>query len=84
MKSHPKGGDLVKGSSDRWLFSPSGRQPIKSEEGCLGLQQTGELANVGAQQSYATTERSLNPDHTGGAQMVISRKALKQAGFTFG
>jgi HK97 family phage major capsid protein len=40
----------------------------------------GELANVGAANPYATTERSLSPDHTGGAQMVISRKSLKQAG----
>lgn len=39
-----------------------------------------ELGNVGAATPYETTERSLNPDHTGGAQMVISRKALKQAG----
>lgn len=40
----------------------------------------GELANVGAAKPYATTERSLLPDNTGGAQMVISRKSLKQAG----
>lgn len=40
----------------------------------------GELANVGAASKYATTERSLSPDYTGGAQMVISRKSLKQAG----
>lgn len=39
-----------------------------------------ELGDVGAPKEYKTTERSLNPDHTGGAQMVISRKALKQAG----
>lgn len=39
-----------------------------------------ELSNVGAANPYATTERSLSPDHTGGAQMVISRKSLKQAG----
>lgn len=53
--------------------------PVATAGAVFGWQ-TGELANVGAQQSYATTERSLNPDHTGGAQMVISRKALKQAG----
>jgi len=35
---------------------------------------------VGAPNPYETSERSLTPDHTGGAQMVISRKALKQAG----
>lgn len=40
----------------------------------------GELGDVGAANPYATTERSLSPDHTGGAQMVISRKSLKQAG----
>lgn len=41
---------------------------------------TSELGNVGASKAYATSERSLNPDHTGGAQMTISRKSLKQAG----
>src|SRR5690625_1052175 len=39
-----------------------------------------ELGDVGAPKEYKTGERTLNPDHTGGAQMVISRKALKQAG----
>jgi HK97 family phage major capsid protein len=40
----------------------------------------GELASIGAASKYATSERSLSPDYTGGAQMVISRKSLKQAG----
>lgn len=40
----------------------------------------GELGDVGAANPFAITERSLSPDHTGGAQMVISRKSLKQAG----
>ncbi|HCQ59507.1 MAG TPA: phage major capsid protein [Sulfitobacter sp.] len=42
--------------------------------------QTSETGNVGAAAAYATTERSLSPDQTGGAQMVITRKALKQSG----
>src|SRR5690625_2895861 len=41
---------------------------------------TSELGDVGGPKEYKTSERSRNPDHTGGAQMVISRKALKQAG----
>ena len=53
--------------------------PVATAGAVFGWQTT-ELANVGAQQTFATTERSLNPDHTGGAQMVITRKALKQAG----
>jgi HK97 family phage major capsid protein len=39
-----------------------------------------ELADVGAASKYATTERSLSPDNTGGAQMILSRKSLKQSG----
>lgn len=53
--------------------------PVATAGAVFGWQ-TNELANVGAAQTFATTERSLNPDHTGGAQMVISRKALKAAG----
>ncbi|MTD99263.1 phage major capsid protein [Paracoccus sp. YIM 132242] len=53
--------------------------PVATAGAVFGWQTT-ELGNVGAQQAFATTERSLAPDHTGGAQMVISRKALKQAG----
>lgn len=53
--------------------------PVATAGAVFGWQTT-ELANVGAASAYQTTERSLNPDHTGGAQMVISRKALKQAG----
>lgn len=53
--------------------------PVATAGAVFGWQ-TGELANVGAASAYQTTERSLNPDHTGGAQMVITRKALKQAG----
>ncbi|SNR59173.1 phage major capsid protein [Paracoccus sediminis] len=53
--------------------------PVATAGAIFGWQ-TNELANVGAAQPYETAERSLNPDHTGGAQMVISRKALKQAG----
>jgi len=53
--------------------------PVATAGAVFGWQTT-ELANVGAASPYETEERSLNPDHTGGAQMVISRKALKQAG----
>ena len=53
--------------------------PVATSGAVFGWQ-TGELGNVGAANPYKTTERSLNPDHTGGAQMTISRKALKQAG----
>ncbi|MTD99931.1 phage major capsid protein [Paracoccus sp. YIM 132242] len=53
--------------------------PVATAGAVFGWQ-TNELANVGAASPFKTTERSLTPDHTGGAQMVISRKALKQAG----
>lgn len=53
--------------------------PVATSGAVFGWQ-TDELANVGAANPYKTSERSLTPDHTGGAQMVISRKALKQAG----
>ncbi len=53
--------------------------PVATAGAVFGWQ-ADELANVGAASSYETGERSLAPDHTGGAQMVISRKALKQAG----
>ena len=53
--------------------------PVATAGAVFGWQTT-ELGDVGAANPYATSERSLNPDHTGGAQMVISRKALKQAG----
>ncbi len=53
--------------------------PVATAGAVFGWQTT-ELANVGAASEYQTSERSLNPDHTGGAQMVITRKALKQAG----
>ena len=53
--------------------------PVATAGATFGWQ-SNELANVGAATPYDHTERSLNPDHTGGAQMVITRKALKQAG----
>ena len=53
--------------------------PVATSGAIFGWQ-TDELSNVGAANPYQTTERSLTPDHTGGAQMVITRKALKQAG----
>lgn len=53
--------------------------PVATSGAVFGWQTT-ELGDVGAQKKYATSERSLSPDQTGGAQMVISRKALKQAG----
>lgn len=53
--------------------------PVATAGAVFGWQTT-ELGNVGAASEYQTAERSLNPDHTGGAQMVISRKALKQTG----
>ncbi len=53
--------------------------PVATAGAVFGWQ-TNELGNVGGQKTFATTESSLNPDHTGGAQMVITRKALKQSG----
>ncbi|SIT81884.1 phage major capsid protein [Pontibaca methylaminivorans] len=53
--------------------------PVATDGAVFGWA-TSELGNVGAASEYKTSERSLNPDHTGGAQMTISRKALKQAG----
>ncbi|WP_415391592.1 phage major capsid protein [Paracoccus sp. SJTW-4] len=53
--------------------------PVATAGAVFGWQTT-ELGNVAAASEYRTAERSLNPDHTGGAQMVISRRALKQAG----
>lgn len=53
--------------------------PVATAGAVFGWQ-TNELANVGAASKFETAERSLTPDHTGGAQMIISRKALKQAG----
>ena len=53
--------------------------PVATSGAVFGWQ-TDELSNVGAANPYATSERSLTPDHTGGAQMVITRKALKQSG----
>lgn len=53
--------------------------PVATAGAVFGWQTT-ELGNIGAASEYQTGERSLNPDQTGGAQMVITRKALKQAG----
>ena len=53
--------------------------PVATSGAVFGWQTT-ELGDVGAQKRFQTAERSLSPDHTGGAQMVISRKALKQSG----
>lgn len=53
--------------------------PVATSGAVFGWQES-ELGPVGGPNPYATAERSLNPDHTGGAQMVISRKALKQPG----
>lgn len=53
--------------------------PVATSGAVFGWQTT-ELGDVGAQKKYQTTERSLSPDQTGGAQMIISRKALKQSG----
>ena len=40
----------------------------------------GELADVGAATQYTTVDKALAPDHNMGAQMTLSRKALKQSG----
>lgn len=53
--------------------------PVATSGAVFGWQ-TSETGNVGAAAAYATSERSLSPDQTGGAQMVITRKALKQSG----
>lgn len=53
--------------------------PVATSGAVFGWQTT-ELGNVGGANPYATSERSLNPDNTGGAQMFISRKSLKQSG----
>lgn len=40
----------------------------------------GETANVAGPTVYATTDRTLSPDHNLGIQMKLTRKALKQSG----
>jgi len=40
----------------------------------------GETANVAGPTVYATTDRSMAPDHNLGIQMRVTRKALKQSG----
>lgn len=40
----------------------------------------GELADVAGPTAFATTDKPLKPEQNFGVQMVISRKALKQAG----
>tara|TARA_R110001592_G_scaffold363248_4_gene682154 strand:- start:2960 stop:4216 length:1257 start_codon:yes stop_codon:yes gene_type:complete len=39
-----------------------------------------ELGDVGAATQYTTVDKSLSPDYNMGAQMTLSRKALKQSG----
>lgn len=53
--------------------------PVATAGASVGWQ-SDELSDVGAAQAYTTGEVSLKPDHTGGAQMVLSRKSLKQSG----
>mgnify|MGYP005991935937 CR=1 FL=1 len=53
--------------------------PVATAGAVFGWQ-TSETGDVGAASAYATSERSLSPDYTGGAQMVITRKAMKQSG----
>lgn len=53
--------------------------PVATAGAVFGWQ-TDELANIGAAAAFKTSERALAPDHTGGAQMIISRKSLKQSG----
>lgn len=42
--------------------------------------QADELSPVGGPAAFQTTEATLAPDHTLGAQMVLTRKSLKQTG----
>lgn len=42
--------------------------------------QADELSDVGAASAFETTEATVSPDNTLGAQMVITRKSLKQTG----
>ncbi|QDY69319.1 phage major capsid protein [Qingshengfaniella alkalisoli] len=42
--------------------------------------QADELSDVGAATAYQTTEATVSPDNTLGAQMVLTRKSLKQTG----
>lgn len=53
--------------------------PVATAGAVFGWQ-ADEISNVGAASAYQTAEKSLNPDHTGGAQMTVTRKALKQSG----
>ena len=39
-----------------------------------------ETGNVGGPTAFATTDRTLAPDHTFGVQLKVTRKALKQSG----
>jgi HK97 family phage major capsid protein len=53
--------------------------PVATAGAVTGWQAT-ETGDVGAASAFATAEPALKPDQTLGAQMVITRKALKQSG----
>jgi HK97 family phage major capsid protein len=53
--------------------------PVATSGATVGWQAT-ETGAVGAPSAYATTDRPMKPDHTLGAQMKVTRKALKQSG----
>lgn len=57
----------------------SAEWPVATAGAVTGWQ-TDELSSVGAATAYQTTEATLSPDNTLGAQMVITRKSLKQTG----
>lgn len=53
--------------------------PVATAGATVGWQD-GETANVATQSAYTTVDKALAPDHTLGAHMRITRKALKQSG----
>lgn len=53
--------------------------PVATSGAVAGWAAT-ELGSVGDAQTFATAEATLSPDHTLGAHMRISRKAMKQSG----
>lgn len=53
--------------------------PVATDGAVFGWQ-TSELGDVGGPEQFKTASTTLKPDHTGGAQMVVSRRALKQTG----
>src|SRR5690625_5247015 len=61
------------------IGSGSTEWPVATGGATVGWQ-TSETGAVGSPQAYETVERPLKPDYHMGAQMRLTRKALKQSG----